>query len=132
MSILLVNDERDIGHVFKHGLESGGNNDGLAVHVFVDPVLALENFQKNPQGYTIVISDIRMPRMTGMQLVREIGKLNPSVKIILMSSFEQNRLELSVEIGFEVDFMQKPLRLTELLNLVLNHLPESSNARGRF
>ena len=133
MSILLVDDERDIAHVLKNGLESGGNNDDLAVHVFTDLVLALENFQKNPQGYAIVISDIRMPGMSGFQLVREIKKLNSSVKVILMSSFEINRSEFANELGFAgVDFVQKPVRITELRKVVLNNLAESNEARGQL
>jgi CheY-like chemotaxis protein len=112
-------------------LESGGNNDGLAVHVFTNPVLALENFQKNPQGYVIVISDIRMPGMSGFQLVRAIRTLNSSVKVILVSSFEMNRSEIAKELGFDdVDFLQKPVGIAQLRNVVMNHLAKSSNARG--
>lgn len=129
-SILLVDDERDIAHVFKMGLESGAINDGLAVHVFTDPILALEDFQKNPHGYALVISDIRMPGMSGFQLIREIRKLNPSVRVILMSSFELTRAEIAKELGFEAAFMQKPIRISELRDVVLTYLVEPSEVQS--
>ena len=133
VSILLVDDERDIANVLKSGLEGSGNADGPDVHVFTDPALALSTFLKNPQAYAIVISDIRMPGMTGFHLVKEIRELNAGVKVILMSSFEINRSEFAKEPGFaEVDFMQKPIGITELRNVVTNHLGESSDTRRRL
>lgn len=127
ITLLLVDDEHDIVNIFKEGLESGGKNNGLVVHAFTDPVMALENFQKNPQGYAMVISDIRMPGMTGFQLVREIKKLNPGIIVILMTAFEMDRSEFAKELVFaEVHFIQKPIRIPELRDVILKYLADAT------
>jgi YesN/AraC family two-component response regulator len=50
--------------------------------------LALEHFKINHKDYSIIISDIRMPVMNGFQFVSEARKINPKVKILLMTTFE--------------------------------------------
>jgi two-component system, OmpR family, response regulator ChvI len=90
-SILIVDDEFDIVESIKLWLQKSG----LDVQGFTDPVLALEYFKNNCNSIDIVLSDIRMPQMNGYELVKRIGKLQSGVKIILMSAFEINHLEMA-------------------------------------
>ena len=62
--------------------------DGVEVFAFTDPSLALEHFKANHQNYRVVISDYRMPTMTGMELLSKIKDVNPAVTRIMMSAFE--------------------------------------------
>ncbi|MFL6325960.1 MAG: response regulator [Nitrososphaeraceae archaeon] len=84
-SIVVVDDERDIVNRIKRLLEAV---DGLKVCTFTDPFAALEHFNSGCKDHHIVISDIRMPGMNGYELVKQVRKIDPQVKIILMSSFE--------------------------------------------
>ncbi|MFL6411312.1 MAG: response regulator [Nitrososphaeraceae archaeon] len=84
-SIVVVDDERDIVNQIKRSLEA---MDGLKVYTFTDPFAALEHFNSGCKDHHIVISDIRMPGMNGYELVKQVRKIDPQVKIILMSSFE--------------------------------------------
>jgi DNA-binding response OmpR family regulator len=72
--IFLVDDERDILLFYKTGLEQNG----FLVDAFNDPVQALLSFKAGE--YNLVILDIKMPRMNGFELHREIQKIDSNVK----------------------------------------------------
>lgn len=119
ISILIVDDEPDIISVFKKSLEKIG----YSTYGFVNPSAALEHFTLNPKEYQIVISDIRMPGMNGFQLVKEIKKINPDVKVILMSAFEIGMPEFkkvlpSIQIDAIFDKPVKLERLNEIISAV--------------
>jgi two-component SAPR family response regulator len=74
--------------------------------------------------HDLVISDIRMPGMNGYEFVKQVKKIYPQVKIILMSSFERddNNLLLDVSSDVKIDtFLQNPFSLDILTNLVSIH-----------
>ena len=85
-SIMIVDDEPDIGLVFKRSLELAGYN----VIAFTNPHLALEDFKSNLDKYGLIISDYRMPEMNGMELIAKIRELDADISIILASAFVTN------------------------------------------
>jgi DNA-binding NtrC family response regulator len=112
--ILLVEDDHDLAELFCQSLASGG----YSVDKFTDPVEACSSFEANPTKYQLVISDVRMPGMTGLQLVKRINEINRNVKVLLMSAFEINSLnsdlkELTIE-----GFLEKPMHVNQLLSVV--------------
>ena len=111
-SILVVDDEHDIVNFIKQSLEING----FQVHTFTDALSALEYFNLNPKAHHVVISDIRMPGMNGYEFVKQVKKLNPKVKIILMSAFEIKDKEFhNVLPDIKVDtFLQKPFCIAQL------------------
>ena len=118
--LLVVDDEQDITTIIMKGLE--GNK--ILVDGFTNSSHALEHFRGHSNDYCIVVSDIRMPSPTGFELAKEIHKINPDVKIILISSFEIHKSEFAKvlpSIRVE-DFIQKPFSISELKNTVLNHI----------
>jgi two-component system, OmpR family, response regulator ChvI len=80
--ILLVDDEPDITLAFKIGLE----DQGLVVDVFNDPISALSSFKQGLYGLALL--DIKMPKLDGIELYREIRKADDKVKICLMTAFD--------------------------------------------
>ena len=72
--IAVVDDESDITNVLKKGLE----RQGFAVDTFNDPHSVLASFQ--PKYYDLMIIDIRMPRINGFDLYRQLKKRDTSVK----------------------------------------------------
>ena len=116
-SIVVVDDERDIVNQIKRSLEA---MDGLKVYTFTDPFAALEHFNSACTDHHIVISDIRMPGMNGYEFVKQVKRINPQVKIILMSSFEiddNNLLDVLPDVKIDT-FLQKPFSLDILTNIV--------------
>jgi DNA-binding NtrC family response regulator len=118
--LLVVDDEQDITTIIKKSLE--GNE--ILVDEFTNSSRALEHFRGHPNDYSIVVSDIRMPSPTGFELAKEIYKINPDVKILLMSSFEIHKSEFAKVLpSIKVeDFIQKPVSMAELKNIVLKHI----------
>jgi CheY-like chemotaxis protein len=83
--ILVLDDDFDLSNLVKNILQRDGFKN---VFAFTDPLLALEHFRINQKNYSLIISDIRMPTMNGFEFVREARKINPKVKILLMTAFE--------------------------------------------
>ncbi len=94
--LLVVDDEQDITTIIKKGLEANK----ILVDEFTNSSHALEHFREHPNDYYMVVSDIRMPSPTGFELAKEIYKINPDVKILLMSSFEIHKSEFAKSFAF--------------------------------
>ena len=114
MFIAIIDDEPDLACLFKEALSQ---IDGAEVFAFTDPLLALEHFQTNHQNYMVIISDYRMPSMTGIELLSKIKDVNPAVTRIMMSAFEIQD-ELFQEFKCVDKFLQKPVLMTDLINEV--------------
>ena len=112
--IAIIDDEPDLACLFKEALSQ---IDGVEVFAFTDPLLALEHFQTNHQNYMVIISDYRMPSMTGIELLSKIKDVNPEVTRIMMSAFEIQD-ELFQEFRCVDKFLQKPVLMTDLINEV--------------
>jgi CheY-like chemotaxis protein len=119
VSIVLVDDEYDIINLISRSLQKDGQK---RVCAFTDPIAALEHFNSNSNHghhHNIVISDIRMPSMNGYEFVKQIKKIDPQVKVILMSAFEIKDKEFhNVLPDIKVDgFLQKPFSVRQLDDL---------------
>jgi CheY-like chemotaxis protein len=79
-----VDDEPDTMKVFRRALE----RQGYSVFSATDPLVALEQFKKNPLEFDMIISDIKMPKMDGLKLAKEIRRLESRFKIMLISRFK--------------------------------------------
>jgi DNA-binding NtrC family response regulator len=113
-SILVVDDELDIVVIFKQAL----SRQGYTVFGFTDPLLALEHFKVNSKDYGLVITDVRMPRMSGFELAANIKAIKPDAKVVLMSAFEVSDLEFSMP-GVKIyDFLRKPVDVKTLVRRV--------------
>jgi DNA-binding NtrC family response regulator len=122
-NLLVVDDDSDIAHVLKQGLL----NNRFLVSAFTNPEEALQNFQSNSGDYCLMLSDIRMPGMSGIRLARKVKEINPNVKVLLMTSFEINDNEFSkVFPSTQVDgFVQKPVGIENLTNKILDTIGET-------
>ena len=83
---------------------------------------AYSQFKNNADQYDLIITDVRMPQMSGIELIKNINKVNKEVKVLLMSAFEMERGNLK-ELELE-EFLQKPLHLEQLLKTVKKYVHE--------
>lgn len=114
-SILLVDDEQDIVNSVRRWLEA----DGFNVYGFADPVQALEYFQNNSNNVDLVLSDIRMRKMNGFELVKKIKAIKPETKVIFMTALETDHLELSKILpSIKTGLISKPGRLENMVNII--------------
>lgn len=117
-NLLVVDDDSDIVYVLKQGLLKNG----FLISAFTSPKEALQNFQSNSEDYCLMLSDIRMPDMSGIRLAKKVKDINPKVKVLLMTSFEIKDNEFSkVFPSTQVDgFVQKPFHMNDLIDKILD------------
>lgn len=89
---MLVDDDKDILQIVRMGLEDAG----FEVHGFSDPVEALNHIEKGCKDCKVLVSDVRMPKINGFQLVRKVREARPEMKVIMMTAFEMNKSEFEV------------------------------------
>jgi CheY-like chemotaxis protein len=113
--ILFVDNEPDMTAMLKMALE----NAGFSVDVFNDPLLALENFK--PNLYDLVILDVLMPKMDGLELYDKLKNVEPSINgCFLTASSETYSEELrkKKERHGELDkdlFLYMPLPISKIV-----------------
>jgi two-component SAPR family response regulator len=115
--VLVLDDDFDISLLVKQILQKHRFKN---VFAFTDPLLALEHFRVNQKDYSLIISDIRMPTMNGFEFVREARKINPKVKILLMTAFEIDVREFARVLPKpKIDgLIRKPASPKQILNTV--------------
>ncbi len=92
---------------------------------------ALEQYVKyaeeNSKNYDIILTDIRMPFMDGIELTENIYKLNKEQIIIVLSAYDETKYLLKlINLGIE-QFIKKPVNYDELLQTFLNISKKLSN-----
>jgi DNA-binding response OmpR family regulator len=115
-SIIVVDDEIELASLFKAFL----NKEGYNTISFVDPVLALEYFKETSEKHSLIITDLRMPSLCGIDLARKIRELNKDIKIFLMTAFDVGDLENQENFKMaKIDrLIQKPIRFSDLRQMI--------------
>lgn len=110
----MVDDELDITLLFRDVLQT---TNGVSIFAFTDPKAALEHFAINRKDYTLIISDLRMPSINGMELIKKVKELNPYVRTILMTASTLDDTDLFQDYAKKElinGFLQKPIHLNDL------------------
>ena len=125
--LLIVDDDSDIVQVLKMGLV----RNGFSVEAFTNPQEALQSFKSDAESYCLVLSDIRMPSLSGIQLSRKLKEVNPNVKVVLMTAFEIRDDEFSkVFPSTQVDgFVQKLIGIKDLTDKILSLIGDTKNRK---
>ena len=113
--ILLVDDEKDILDLFTEYLSSNGFN----TISFQNPLDALEYFYKNQSNCSLVITDYKMPQMSGIDLIKKIKDTNCKIRTIVISAFIKDNLPYDKSYITTVDrILEKPVYLDRLKNVI--------------
>ena len=107
ISILVVDDEESIRSLLQVGLREAGYHCESAA----DGGMALEMLDE--KAFDVVVSDIKMPEINGIELTQIIKEKYDAAVIIITGFYEDFRYEEMIEIGAS-DFLEKPVRLEEL------------------
>jgi CheY-like chemotaxis protein len=143
--ILIVDDEPDITFTLSIILEENGFKE---VDVYNEPLLALQNFKS--RVYSLLITDVAMPRMDGFALYEQMRKIDDRIKVLFVTASEINyealnelsqvgQLDISedgdksailqdVRKGDEerIHFIRKPVEISEFIQKVTKELQRES------
>jgi len=121
--VSVVDDDVSTAIFFHEALRQ--NIDGISVFSFTDPVKVFEHFTENKENYVLVISDLRMPGLNGLELLKKVKTLNPKVRTILMSAYNFEEEELYQQYMKEAvinSTFEKPVTMNILYQRVRDQL----------
>jgi two-component system, OmpR family, response regulator ChvI len=126
-NILLIDDEEDILVTFKNALEYAGHY----IDTFTNSLKAFEKFEKDPYFYDIVITDIKMPHLNGLDLYNKIKTKNKNIKILFISALEAAEMLVSVlpEISTK-NIIKKPIENQKLVERIYSIINNNNNGCG--
>jgi DNA-binding NtrC family response regulator len=108
----VVDDDAGIRYTLREILES----QGLEVAEATDGVEALERLEAAPCA--LVITDLRMPRMDGMELLRRLASRAPPPRVVMITAHGSERQAVEAIKAGAYDYFRKPFELDELLGVV--------------
>jgi DNA-binding NtrC family response regulator len=105
---VIVDDDRTVGDVLKDLI----SREDVFVKVFHDSLEAVKSITKEPVD--VVITDLMMPRISGLELLRQAKVMNPDVVVIIITG--HGSLETAIEAIREgaYDYIKKPFKLQEM------------------
>ena len=112
--ILLVEDEE----TQRASLALGLGRLGYRVTACADGRSALDEFQKDPGAYDLVITDQTMPRMTGIELAEALAKARPVLPVVLCTGFSEKVNSGAVGTAGIRELIMKPFTLLEITRLI--------------
>jgi two-component system, cell cycle sensor histidine kinase and response regulator CckA len=112
--ILFIDDEESIVEMAKSALE----NLGYEVIGVTNSIEALETFQSQPDRNHLVITDLTMPHMTGLELAEKLMLVKPDIPIILFSGFGEESIQQDAQTKGIREFLSKPITLLALTKTI--------------
>jgi nitrogen-specific signal transduction histidine kinase/CheY-like chemotaxis protein len=119
--VLCVDDEQDVADVCSVMLE----HLGYQVTVATDSVEALNLFKANPESFDLIVTDQTMPKISGLELAKELLAIRPEIPVILCSGYSAIVTETdALEVGVRA-FCAKPMDMKQLGSVVREVLDTS-------
>jgi CheY-like chemotaxis protein len=127
VSILVVDDEPDVADLFRQRFRRETREGTYVMHFAFSGAEALERLAGEIEPELIVIlSDINMPEMDGMQLLGEIKRLYPDLPVMMVTAYgDDERRRRAGELGAS-EFLTKPVDF-DLLKERLRQLPTAAD-----
>lgn len=122
---MVVDDEPDIALLTGHLLKL----EGFEVDYFTTGDAAFIQFLKSPKEYSVIVSDVRMPDVNGIELAHAIHELNPEVPIVFITAFDMRNKDLPAFMNKE-DVIKKPFLGRHLSQRLVQILKQRQTARN--
>jgi len=92
---------------------------GYLVEIACDGQDALEKLQANPGEFDILVTDINMPRLGGLELINKLEKMNLSIKVVVISATPSKENDNLLQQEHQIDgFLSKPYKPRSLLEYI--------------
>ena len=114
VGVLAIDDNEEFRNLITELLEPFG----FEVTAVANPVKALESFTHEKDKFQLVLLDYYMPQLDGAKTFEWLKKLNPDVKVIIVSGAEELRLR-QILAQHQIDgYIRKPFRIQEALHII--------------
>ena len=123
--VLIVDDEPSVAEFMRELLSSWG----LEASVAGEAEAALAMIQINAEGYDLVITDHTMPRMSGLQLAEEIGRMSAAPPVVLYSGYADTIDPATLSAAGVKELIRKPLEPSELRTVITGYF-KCDNPKG--
>ena len=119
--VSIVDNELSTTNLFYEALRTIS---GIDVFRFTDPIEALDHLKMNKRDYAVMISDLRMPVINGVQLLQAAKDLNPLTRTILLTAYniDDSLLREYTEKEIINCFLQKPIGIDQLRSEVCKQI----------
>jgi response regulator RpfG family c-di-GMP phosphodiesterase len=119
--LAIVDDNPDITMLFADALSG---IDGISVFTFNESLAALKHFTNNKEEYILVICDLIMPGLNGLDLVKKIKQISPKTRIVITSCYEiePGELQTCINKGVIDKIVEKPISMNSLRQEVKNQI----------
>lgn len=113
---LVIDDEQELANLYKEFIKGIGYE---AVS-FTNPILALEHYKQYLDKYSLILTDLRMPGMSGIELANKIRELNSEIEIFLTTAFdiEDIKNHKNYQQAKINKVLQKPIKLSTLKKFI--------------
>lgn len=114
--VLVIDDEPQVREMTRETLESSG----FSVTLAAGAVDAIQRFRENAAGFDVVLLDMIMPEMSGIEVLKALLEVKPDVRVLLASGYSRkDDAEQALQMG-AMGFLQKPFEASTLVS----HLSE--------
>lgn len=120
-SLLIVEDDESVRSFTARALEAAGH----AVETAEDGAQGMERIEEAAGNYDLVLSDIRMPVMDGIEMARAAAERFPHLRILLMTGYAEQRERAAELEGSILGVVNKPFTLAEIRQRVRETLASS-------
>jgi len=108
--LLIVEDDESVRTLAARALERAGHQ----IDVAADGAQGLASILAAGGGYDLVVSDIRMPEMDGIEMAKAAAAAYPAMRIMLVTGYADQRERAEELDGIILDVVQKPFTLAEI------------------
>ena len=112
--LLIVEDDESVRTLAARALERAGHS----VDVACDGAEGLDSIHARNGAYDLVVSDIRMPEMDGIEMAQNAARSYPGLPILLMTGYADQRERAEELDAIIIDVVQKPFTLSEIRDRV--------------
>jgi DNA-binding NtrC family response regulator len=117
-SVAVIDDEEDLANLYAVAL----NTHGIRAIPFYNPLAAVDHLNIHHNGFRLIITDWRMPSMSGLELAKFVQQIDSEIIIIVISAFDLDTNQLA-EIP-KSEYLRKPIHINRLLESVKGMLNE--------
>ena len=121
--IAIVDDEAELVNLYSEALQMSGYD----VSSFSDPLLAYEHIRDNPDEYSLIITDYRMPLMDGLFFATKLADINRKLNIIIMVSDHDD-----IKCNYKFNIIKKPVSISKLIKLVNESISISISRKNKM